>query len=234
MRKLLVALVVVIGIIVARLPAEERPPLSHALPPAPAPSDAVVLFDGTDTAAWQKVKSDEPCPWELRDGGLWCKPGSGGIETKQHFGDCQVHLQFAVPAMPEATGQGKGNSGVYLQGRYEVQILDSFGLESKHDDCGAIYEIAGPMVNACLPAEQWQTYDILFRAARFGADGKLAAPPRMSVIHNGVWIHSNVEVPRTTRAAPYSEMVAEGPLYLQDHGNTVRFRNVWIRPLERP
>ena len=133
--------------------------------------------------------------------------------------------------MEGKTGQARANSGVYLHGRYEVQVLDSYGLESKYDDCGAIYEIARPVVNACRKPGLWQTYDIVFRAPRLDAEGKMAEAPRLTVLHNGVAVQSNVTVPRPTRAGIAADMPATGPLMLQDHGNPVRYRNIWIRPL---
>lgn len=218
----------------AVLAGQQTRPLAAELPPVPPPADAIVLFDGTNADAWRKVKSDEPCPWRVVDGALVCRPGSGSIETRQSWGDQQLHLQFAVPHMPEASGQGKGNSGVYLQGRYEVQVLDSFGLEPKPNECGAIYGIAAPLLNACLPPETWQTYDILFRAPRFGAEGQVTEPARITVLQNGVAIHHNQAADHPTTAAPYGDQAPTGPLYLQDHGNTVRYRNVWVRPVVMP
>ncbi len=139
-----------------------------------------------------------------------------------------MHLEFKLPYMPAARGQARGNSGCYLQGRYEVQILDSFGLEGKNNECGGIYEIKDPDVNMCLPPLAWQTYDIDYTAARYDASGGKTANARITVSHNGVVIHDNVELPRATRAAPVKEGPEPGPIYLQDHGNPVRFRNIWV------
>jgi hypothetical protein len=134
-----------------------------------------------------------------------------------------------LPYQPYDRGQGRGNSGIYLQGRYEVQMLDSFGLEGKDNECGGIYEIRDPDLNMCFPPLQWQTYDIEFRQAEFDQRGKKTAPAQLTVRHNGVLIHKDVEVPRTTRAAPVGQ---EGPshefIHLQDHGNPVRYRNIWV------
>lgn len=197
--------------------------------PVQAPPDAIVLFDGTDISAWAKQDSDEPISWRLVDGAM--EVAGGNIVTREHFGDCQLHVEFMVPVMPDATGQARGNSGVYLQGSYEVQVLDSFGLELGLGDCGAIYGVAVPMVNACRPPGTWQTYDILFHAPRF--DGaNLVQNARMSVLQNGVWIHEYVEIPGPTTAAMHREDLSQpGPLMLQDHGCPVRYRNIWVRPL---
>jgi hypothetical protein len=139
-----------------------------------------------------------------------------------------LHIEFMLPFMPKAQGQARGNSGVYLQGRYEVQVLDSFGLEGKDNECGGIYEVKAPDANMCYPPLVWQTYDIKFTAARFDAAGKKTANARMTVFHNGTKIHDNVEVPKATRAAPNAEGPEPGFLHLQDHGCPVRYRNIWI------
>lgn len=185
------------------------------------PADAIVLFDGSSVDAFEGGKITE-------DGLL-----AQGCSSKAKFGDHKVHLEFRTPYQPEDSEQGRGNSGVYLQGRYEVQILDSFGLAGKHNECGGIYSIRDCDVNMCFPPLTWQTYDIEFRAARYGADGALVSKPRITVLHNGVKIHDNVELPadRNTTAAPVAPGPEPGPLYLQDHGNPVRFRNIWVLPL---
>ena len=195
------------------------------------PSDAVVLFDGRDLSNWVYVSSDKPAAWRVETGCMEVR--GGNIRTKQEFADCQLHVEFWLPLMPDAKGQGRANSGVYLQGKYEVQVLDSYGLDSRDNDCGAIYGVAAPMVNACRPPERWQSYDIVFRAARFNDKNEISSKPRMTVFHNGVLIHENVEIPGTTTAAISEGDGALGPVMLQDHGNTVRYRNIWIRPLPR-
>ncbi|MDH7602874.1 MAG: DUF1080 domain-containing protein [Armatimonadota bacterium] len=193
------------------------------------PADAIVLFDGKDLSQWQSCDGG-PAKWKVENG--YMVAGGGDICSKQLFKDCQLHVEFWVPLMAEARGQGRGNSGVFLQGwNYEVQILDSYGLTPGAGDCGAIYSIAPPMVNACRPPEHWQSYDIFFRAARFDESGKKIANARMSVMQNGVWIHENVEVPRPTPGASMSDPKEPGPIRLQDHGCPVRFRNIWVRPL---
>ena len=158
-------------------------------------------------------------------------PKSGSLVSKQRFEDHKIHLEFRTPFMPKARGQARGNSGVYVQGRYEVQVLDSYGLEGKDNECGGIYKIAAPQVNMCLPPGQWQTYDITFRAPRFDDDGKKVENARISVVHNGVTIHDNIELPNPTGGGRRKDIAAPGPLLLQDHGNRVQFRNIWIKPL---
>ena len=151
--------------------------------------------------------------------------------TKQKFdGSFKLHIEFRVPYMPDAKGQGRGNSGVYVQGRYEVQVLDSYGLESKNNDCGAIYEVAAPRVNACKAPTIWQSYDIEFQSPKF-ENGKKTEPTRMTVHHNGVKIHDNVKIPvDNTRAGAGGDPSKPGPIMLQDHGNPVQFRNIWLVP----
>ena len=191
---------------------ERASPTLHARPPA----GAVVLFDGTTAEHFEKGR--------LTEDGLLMP----GVTSKQKFQDFTLHLEFMTPYLPAARGQARGNSGCYLQGRYEVQILDSFGLEGKNNECGGIYEIKDPDVNMCLPPLTWQTYDIDYTAARYDEEGNKKANARITVKHNGVTVHHNVDLPRATRAAPVKEGPEPGPVYLQDHGNPVRFRNVWV------
>jgi len=180
------------------------------------PEGALVLFDGSTP--------DEFEGGRLTDDGLLMQ----GTTSKRKFGDCTLHLEFQTPYMPQARGQARGNSGCYLQGRYEVQILDSFGLEGKNNECGGIYSIRDPDQNMCLPPLAWQTYDLDYTAARFDREGNKTANAMLTVRHNGVLIHENVELPHATTAAPVAEGPEEGPLFLQDHGNPVRFRNIWL------
>jgi hypothetical protein len=190
---------------------ERRSPTLGAKPP----QGAVVLFDGSSAENFDKAKVEE---------GLLVPPAT----SKQKFQSFTLHLEFRTPFMPKARGQARGNSGCYVQGRYEVQILDSFGLEGKNNECGGIYEIRDPNVNMCFPPMAWQTYDIDYSAAKYGGDGKKTENARITVRHNGVVVHENVELPRATRASPVAEGVESGPIYLQDHGNPVRFRNIWL------
>src|SRR3989339_148752 len=147
------------------------------------PSDAVILFDGKNLSSWAYTGSDKPADWKLAKGYMQAR--GGDIRTKADFGDCQLHVEFWLPLMADKSGQGRANSGVFLQGNYEVQVLDSYGLKSEVGDCGAIYSIHTPLVNACRPPENWQTYDIFFHAPRFDATGKKTANARLSVLQNG-------------------------------------------------
>lgn len=195
-----------------------------------APSDAIVLFDGKDLSRWVMAGSDKAPTWKVVDG--YCTPQDGDICSKQHFNDCQLHVEFWVPLMPDAQGQARGNSGVFLKGfTYEVQVLDSYGLESKDNDCGAVYTVKAPLVNACRPPETWQSYDIIFHAPKFDESGKKIANARITVFQNGVLIQDNTEVPYPTPNHSGVESKDPGPIELQWHHNPVRFRNVWVRPL---
>lgn len=227
----------------AQPPAAVQPALPRIVAPGPnagvvmAPSDAVVLFDGTQLDAWTTMEG-KPAGWSCagrKGSAMTVKPGSGSIITKQKFGDCQVHLEFATPkddADAGKTGQERGNSGVYIQGRYEVQILDSYKNETYPDgQCGAIYKQHAPLVNASAPPAEWQTYDIIFRAPRFNDKGERTAKARITVLHNAVLIQDNVEVDGPTGSAQMKEEPGDGPIYLQDHGNLVRYRNIWVRPI---
>jgi hypothetical protein len=196
---------------------------------SPPPSGAIVLFDGKNLDQWvSRNDPKKPAPWKLVEGGA-AQAGGGDITTREKFdGHFKLHVEFRVPYMPKATGQARGNSGVYLQGRYEVQVLDSYGLDSKDNDCGAIYGVAKPLVNACKAPTVWQSYDIDFTAPKF-ADGKKAEPARISVVHNGVKIHDDVKITTdNTTAGLGGDPSKPGPILLQDHGNPVQFRNVWL------
>lgn len=196
----------------------------------PAPKGAIVLFDGKDLSQWTKTNGKDEVKWTLRDGGVMeGVKGHGDIVTKEKFGGkFKLHVEFRVPYEPGGAGQGRGNSGVYVQGRYEVQILDSYGLKSKNNDCGAIYEVAAPKENACKAPSVWQSYDIEFTAPKF-ENGKKTEPARMTVHHNGVKIHDDVPIPvDNTRAGLGGDASTPGPIMLQDHGHPVQFRNVWL------
>lgn len=193
------------------------------------PADAVVLFGGKDLSEWVYVDSDKPAGWTVADGCMEVR--GGNIRSRREFTDFQLHIEFWLPLMADASGQGRANSGVYLQGLYEVQVLDSYGLKSQSGDCGGIYSVAVPLVNACRPPGHWQSFDIFFRAPRFDESGRKTSHARVSVLHNGVWIHDGVEVPSPTTAAMNRDITKPGPIMLQDHGNPVRYRNIWVRPL---
>jgi len=207
---------------------------------APPPSDAIVLFDGTNLDQWSTTDG-KPAGWETDGkpgGAATILAGSGSIITKKSFGDAQVHIEFCTPdpgpaGKDQPAGQARGNSGVYLQNRYEVQVLDSYQSSTYPDgQCAAIYKKHAPLVNACRPPGEWQTYDIVFHAPRFDAAGKKMANARLTVIHNGVLVQDNVEVDGATgSAANTNEAPGPGPIYLQDHGNPVKYRNIWVREL---
>jgi len=186
------------------------------------PEGAVVLlpFEAGKTANLSAWTNGE---WKaLENGVMQCAPGKGANRTRQQFGDIKhLHIEFKLPLEPLERGQGRANSGVYLSDHYEVQVLDSFGLTHTSGDCGGLYNIARATVNACLPPETWQTYDITFRAPRFDEAGKVKELPRITVLHNGVKIHDNIEIPLDNHRA-------KGPLQLQDHGHPIQFRNVWV------
>lgn len=181
------------------------------------PANATVLFDGKNADGWKNGK--------MSPEGLLMQ----GTTSKRELGSHQLHIEFLLPYMPEDRGQGRGNSGIYVQGRYEVQMLDSFGLEGKMNECGGIYSVKACDLNMCYPPLSWQTYDIDYTAAKY-EDGKLVANPRMTVRHNGVVIHNDVELPgnRNTTAAPKKAGPSKGPIYLQNHGCPVRYRNIWV------
>ena len=202
------------------------------------PSDATVLFDGKDLSQWCSMDGS-PTKWITRDGYMECVKGSGYIRTLQNFGDCQLHIEWATPVPGEGEGQGRGNSGVFLgMDRYEVQVLDSFGNKTYADGgAGAVYGQYPPLVNVSRPPGQWQTYDIVYTAPRFDAEGKLVSPVRLTVLQNGVLIQNNVQLTGPVswlERAPYQPHPEKQPICLQDHGNPVRFRNVWIRELGKP
>lgn len=198
-------------------------------PPVGAPIGAIVLFDGENTDAWTTLDG-RPCPWKLVEGESMVA-GGGNIISKEKFEDFQLHVEFWVPQHPpEVKGQARGNSGVYLQGRYEIQVLDTYDSPADKHGCGAIYGKKKPKENACTPPETWQSYDIKFRAPRFDDEGKKIENARVSVIHNGVTIHDDVEVDGPTRAGMQNEKPGPAPIMLQDHGNPVRFRNIYAIP----
>jgi len=199
--------------------------------PIPFVTGRTELLDGT-LAAWQHADGGPP-RWLVLEGGrvLEVVPGTGDLLTRQVWGDQRIHLEFRLPEMPDRQGQARANSGVYVQGRYEVQILDSWGREPRIDGCGAIYGLRAPSENASRPPGQWQSYDIFFRAPRFDDLGNLVENARITVRHNGILVQDDVELPKTTRAALDDVLVPEGPLLLQDHGAPVQYRNIWVKGL---
>ncbi len=196
----------------------------------PPPRGAVPLLVGDDLSRWHQ-RAGGPAQWTVGDGVMEVAAGTGDLVTHDAFGDFLLHLEFNVPKFPDdVTGQDRGNSGVYVHGRYEVQVLDSFGLEPELGDCAAIYELKTPDTNASRRPGRWQTYDIEFRAPRFDASGGKTESARMSVWHNGIPVHRDVELPGPTPGAMLANEAARGPLLLQDHGAPVRYRNVWLLP----
>ncbi len=206
--------------------------------PGRPPSDAVVLFGGKDLSAWKASNGGGPAGWKVENGEMVIAPRAGQIETREEFGDCQLHVEFTAPTEIKGEGQGRGNSGVFLFGRYEIQVLDSFNNPTYPDgQASAIYGQFPPLVNASRRPGQWQTYDILFRGPRFAPDGSLREPALATVLHNGVAVHHATRVlgPMSHKQLPvYKAHAAKGPIALQDHGNPVRFRNLWIRELRDP
>jgi hypothetical protein len=208
---------------------EAGPTEPEIVPPGPPPADAIVLFDGTDLKQWRGQQGD--ARWKLEAGAMVVN-GTGNLFTREEFGDCQLHIEWATPAKVEGDGQGRGNSGVYFQGRYEIQILDSYNNPTQPDgQAGAFYGHNPPLVNASRPPGEWQVYQIIFRAPKQAADGSVR-PGSFTVLHNGVLIQDHIPIPgQSTAAAAFRNIAEKGPLMLQDHGNPVRFRNIWLRPL---
>jgi 3-keto-disaccharide hydrolase len=202
--------------------------------PADPPSDAVVLFDGKDLSKWNG-DGGKPAAWKVENGYMEIN-ATGSISTKEEFGDCQLHIEWMAPVPPHGESQGRGNSGVYLQSRYEVQVLDSYQNKTYADgSAGSLYGQHPPLVNACRKPGEWQSYDIIYRAPRF-LDGKVREPGRMTILHNGVLVQSEAGILGSTVHGDIAKYGAHGPapLALQDHGDKqpVRFRNIWIRKLE--
>lgn len=218
-----------------------RPPVIHPghpstlEQPGDAPSDAVVLFDGSDLSQWQMADGDPP-EWKLGKGFFEVIKGTGTLQTKGNFGDCQLHVEWASPVRIQGEGQGRGNSGVFFMGRYEIQVLDSYDNVTYADgQAAAVYGQYPPLVNASLPPGEWQAYDIVFHRPRFDDTGKLYKPARITVFHNGVLVQDDVELVGPTAhktRPPYEPHPDRLPIQLQDHGNPVRYRNIWIRDLE--
>jgi hypothetical protein len=223
-----------------------KPEDAKDMPMVKAPSGAVVLFDGSSLDHWVARNGKEPAKWALVKGGAMQVKG-GDIVTKQKFaGHFKLHVEFRVPYMPTASGQGRGNSGVYLQGRYEVQVLDSYGIPADklaQGDCGGIYGVAKPPVNACKAPTVWQSYDIDFQAP-VCKDGKPSEPGVISVVFNGTKIHDHVRIARkgkdgkeeivtNTTAGMGGDPCMPGPIMLQDHGNPVQYRNIWLLPVKQ-
>jgi hypothetical protein len=237
-RAVLLGLAIVIAALATMAASQDTKPDDPPVPivdPGPIggpPSDAIVLFGGKDISAW-KGKGDKEARWDVADGALITNR-TGNIFTKQEFGDVQLHVEWASPTEIKGKGQGRGNSGIYLQGRYEIQVLDSYkktNLTYTNGQAGALYGKFPPLVNPCKKAGEWQIYDIIFDAPKPAPDGKEVIPGSITVLYNGVLVQHHVPVKGSTTAAAFKGVAAKGPLMLQDHGNPVRYRNIWIRPL---
>ena len=202
--------------------------------PGKAPSDAIVLFDGTSLEQWLS-NDGSTAKWKVENGYFEVVPKTGNIHTKNAFGDCQLHVEFSEPIPPHGESQGRGNSGVFLMSTYEIQVLDSYENKTYADgQAAAVYGQYPPLVNASRPPGQWQSYDIVFRGPRFENNGKLLRPARITVFQNGVLVQDNVEPTGPTEHGerpPYKPGPDKMPLALQDHGQPVRYRNIWLRPL---
>jgi len=206
--------------------------------PGVAPSDAIVLFDGKDMSEWVH-DNGEPAKWTVHNGVMICKSGTGDIRSKHKFASAQIHVEFATPNMPQAKSQARGNSGVYIQGRYEVQVLDSYQNPTyANGSCGALYGQYAPLVNVCRPPGEWQIYDIVFHPPKCGSDGNITQPGTLTVLHNGVLVQDHVTIQGITTLGDKTNVCEPGPLRLQDHHHPdvkdtlMQFRNIWYRPLE--
>ena len=201
---------------------------------SPVPSDAVVLFGGNNLGQWMSDKDGGKAMWDVKDGIITVKAGTGDIKTKQKFGSCQHHLEFRRPAVVEGTGQGRGNSGVFFQEKYEVQILDNYNnVTYSNGQCASVYKQHIPLVNACKAPGEWQSYDIIFNAPVFNKDGVKVASGSFTVIQNGILVQNHAEIKGTTEyiSQPKKDADGMGSIKLQDHGNPMSFRNIWVREL---
>lgn len=214
--------------------APEPKVITPAAKAGDAPSDAIVLFNGKDGSAWEHEKSSD-LKWTIADNVLTVKGGSGNIQTKQKFGDCQLHIEWRTPSEVKGEGQGRGNSGIFLMGRYELQILDNYNNKTyPNGQAASIYKQHIPLVNACKPPGEWQVYDVIFTAPRFSDNGSVLEPARITVIQNGILVQNNVTIwgPSQYIGLPvYEKHAAKESIALQDHGNPTSFRNIWIREL---
>lgn len=199
------------------------------------PSDAIVLFDGKNFDQWESTSDHGPVKWELNDGAMTVVNGAGSIQTRQSFGDCQLHIEWRTPAEVKGKSQGRGNSGIFLQSRYELQVLDSYNNRTySNGQAGSIYKQAIPMANACKGPGQWQTYDIIYTAPRFADNGSLITPAYITVLQNGVLVENHFQIMGNTEYIGLPKYTKHGaaPLQLQDHHNPVSYRNIWIRKLD--
>lgn len=242
------SLVLIVGLIISITgQAQERPTLDPKLTevwdPVPAkitpgennapPSDAIILFDGKDLNEWTNGKG-AAAEWIVEDGAMTVKPRTGEIRTRQKFGDFQLHIEWRTPSEVKGEGQGRGNSGIFMMEKYELQVLDSYVSKTySNGQAGSIYKQSVPLVNACKGPGEWQTYDVIFMAPVFTEKGTIKTPARITVLHNGVLIQNNYELkgPTEFNRIPMYEAHGKGSLTLQDHGNPVSYRNIWVREL---
>lgn len=199
-----------------------------------APADAIVLFDGKNLDQWVSGEKGGKAPWTVSDGAVTVKPGTGGIQTKQSFGSCQLHIEWRAPSPARGEGQDRGNSGIFLQSQYELQVLDSYHSKTYvNGQAGSIYKDSPPLVNVCRPPGEWQSYDVIYTAPVFNDDGSVKSPAYFTVLQNGVLVQNHVAIRGKTLyvGKHYYEKHGDLPLGLQDHGHLVSYRNIWIRPL---
>ncbi len=203
--------------------------------PGKIPSDAIFLFDGKNLDNWETVKDGSPAKWKVEDGAMTVVKGAGNISTKQKFTNYQLHIEWRSPIEPETLkSQGKGNSGIFMQGMYEVQVLNSYQNRSyRNGQAGSIYKQSAPLVNATSPMGEWNTYDIIYTAPKFTINGGIDTPAYVTVIHNGIVVQNHTKIQGTTEyiGQPKNPVHGAGPISLQDHGNPVSFRNIWIREM---
>jgi len=198
-----------------------------------APSDAIILFNGKDFSAW--TSDSGAVKWTIADGAMSVAPRTGGIRTKQGFGDCQLHIEWRTPAVVKGDGQGRGNSGIFLMGKSELQVLDNYNNRTySNGQAGSIYKQTPPAVNVCRPPGEWQTYDVIFKAPKFYDDGRVKSPATITVLQNGVLVQYHTTIwggPEYRGVPEYKKHGDKEPIFLQDHDNTTSFRNIWIREL---
>ncbi len=212
------------------VPRKVTPGTTNSAPP----SDAIVLFDGSNLNEWASRNSKGAAKWDVANSIMTVKPGTGDIISKRKFGDIQLHIEWRSPLVVESEGQGRGNSGVFLQERYEVQVLDSYESRTySNGQAGAIYKQSIPLVNATRPHDQWETYDIIYSAPVFNEDGVKVKSAYITVLHNGVLIQNHQEIKGTTEyiGLPKNDAHGKASIILQDHSNTTSFRNIWVREL---
>lgn len=210
-------------------------PEVRVVSPGKIPSDAIVLFDGKNLDNWETVKDGSPAKWKVEDGAMTVVKGAGHISTKQKFTNYQLHVEWRSPLEPETLkSQGKGNSGIFMQGMYEVQVLNSYQNRTyRNGQAGSIYKQSAPLVNASSPMGEWNTYDIIYTAPKFTVNGGIDTPAYITVIHNGIVVQNHTKIQGTTEyiGQPKNPVHGAGPISLQDHGNPVSFRNIWIREM---